>query len=799
MIDNKHLTLFGATGLASLACLFAQAAQATQAPGSAAAVDDGSTVATIVVTAQKRSQNINDVGEAISTFSKDALAVRQINSVQDLANSVPGLSFADSPHGTPVYTLRGVGYNDPSLAGAPAVSVYIDQAPLPLPAITAHSQFDLERVEILKGPQGTLFGGNSTGGAVNYIAAKPTRSFEAGGDITYARFNENDYDAYVSGPLSDQLTARLAIRSENADGWQQSMTRPGDTNGKVSNLMGRLLLNYKPTSWADFQLNITGWKDDSQTQALQLIDSKPAIAGAPNPIVLASPLAPRNDRAADWTPGEPRADNRFFLASLRSDFTLPGDLTLTSLTAYEDYDQNQAEDEDGLAAMTQDNVSDRGRIRTVSEELRLANSVKERLRWVVGANYLRSDVHQQVLDLFGDSETTVVLGTLGYPIFADTNTDGQVVQDVAVFGSGSFDISKTMTLQGGVRYTESDRRQDSCSQDLTPPYLTGAFFYDVEAGGAAGKYVAGDCYGINNVPASAGLIDPPGQGLPGRFQDKLNEHNISWRAEYDWKPVRHTLLYFSVSRGYKEGGFPALPTSTFVQYLPVRQESLTDFEGGFKATLFNGRIQFNGSGFFYDYLNKQLEAQVIDPVFGPLEALQNIPKSSVRGGEIELDAAPMRGLTANISATYLDSTVDQFKGVNDEGLAADFAKTPLPFAPKFQLAASADYEFALSENLRGFVGTTISYRTSTVADVGGNEVLPAASGVTNKPFSIDGYTLVDFRGGVQSADGRWRVSAFAKNAFNAYYWTNVVLATDSIARFAGRPATFGLTVAFKYR
>jgi outer membrane receptor protein involved in Fe transport len=805
-VKKNNYVLYGAMTMVSLMgspLESASAAEVGEKPDvtadAPAPVAEAPGLATVVVTAQKRTQNINDVGESISTFSADELRNRQINSVQELANAVPGLSYADSPHGTPVYTLRGVGYNDPSLAAAPAVSVYIDQAPLPFPALSAHSQFDLERVEILKGPQGTLFGSNSTGGAINYIAAKPTSHFEAGGAVTYGRFNENDYDAHISGPLADDLSARLAVRVERAQGWQQSMTRPGDTNGAIANYMGRLLISYDPVPAASFLLNVTAWKDDSDTQALQLIDSKPAITGFPNPLVLASPLAPRDDRAADWTPGEPRARNRFFLTSLRGDFTLPADLTLTSLTAYENYHQRQAEDEDGLALKTQDNVSDQGEINTIFEELRLSNGSAGKLRWVVGANYQHSHIEQTVLDHFGDSETTVVLGASGYPIFADTNVDRQVAEDIAAFVNGSYDVTDQITIQGGARYTQSNKRQDSCSEDVTPPYLTGAFFYDVFAGGGAGKYVPGQCYGVNNVPASAGLIDPPPQGLPGRFVDKLDQHNISWRGEFDWKPARNNLLYVSVSRGYKEGGFPALPTSTFVQYLPVTQESVTDYEGGFKSTLLDGRIQVNGAGFYYDYKNKQLEAQVIDPVFGPLEALQNVPKASIKGGEIEVNVAPATGLTASLSATYLDATVDKYIGVNDEGLAGNFAGTPIPFAPKFQLAASADYEFPLPRDLKGFVGTTVSYRTSSVADVGGNEVLPTATGVTTKPFSIDGYTLVDFRGGIQSADDRWRVSLFVKNAFNTYYWTNAVLATDSIARFTGRPTTYGMTVSFKYR
>ncbi|MES2492837.1 MAG: TonB-dependent receptor plug domain-containing protein, partial [Pseudomonadota bacterium] len=162
-------------------------AQAQEAQESAATSDVGA--GDIVVTANKREQNLNNVGLTITALSADALQERRLTSLADLANSIPGLAFATSNTGTPILTLRGVGFNESSLGVYPAVSLYVDQIPLPFPAMGAHSAFDLQRVEVLKGPQGTLFGQNSTGGAINYIANKPTATFEAGGDISYGRFN----------------------------------------------------------------------------------------------------------------------------------------------------------------------------------------------------------------------------------------------------------------------------------------------------------------------------------------------------------------------------------------------------------------------------------------------------------------------------------------------------------------------------------------------------------------------------------------------------------------------------------
>lgn len=176
----------------------------------------------IVVTANKREESLNDVGLSISAFSAETLATKRINSVADLASIVPGLTYTPSTTSTPVYTLRGIGFFEASLAAYPNVATYIDQAPLPFPAMTTLTAFDLERVEVLKGPQGTLFGSNATGGAINFVAAKPTQELAAGVTLGYGRFDRAEASGFISGSLTDQLRARLAVRFERSDGWQLS-------------------------------------------------------------------------------------------------------------------------------------------------------------------------------------------------------------------------------------------------------------------------------------------------------------------------------------------------------------------------------------------------------------------------------------------------------------------------------------------------------------------------------------------------------------------------------------------------
>ncbi|MBR9913127.1 MAG: TonB-dependent receptor plug domain-containing protein, partial [Gammaproteobacteria bacterium] len=216
----------------------------------------------VIVTANKRSENINDVGLSISAISGNKIKENKLTSLEDIATVVPGLVFSPSTTNTPIFTLRGVGFNESSLGVYPATSLYIDEAPLPFPVMASHAAFDLERAEVLKGPQGILFGQNSTAGAINFIAAKPTDTFAAGGDISYGRFNKKEVNAYVSGPLTDTLLGRIAVTGVKADEWQKSYTR-NDENGKEDYFAARLLLHYEPSDSVRVALNVNGWSDES--------------------------------------------------------------------------------------------------------------------------------------------------------------------------------------------------------------------------------------------------------------------------------------------------------------------------------------------------------------------------------------------------------------------------------------------------------------------------------------------------------------------------------------------------------
>ena len=738
----------------------------------------------IVVTAQKRIQNINDVGLTVSAISGEALQQRQVSSLADIAAQVPGLSFTNSASNTPVYTLRGVGFYETTLGGYPDVSTYMDEAPLPFPVLSALTAFDLERIEVLKGPQGTLFGNNATGGSINYIAAKPTDTFTAGASLGYGGFNQIVGEGYISGPITEGLNARISGRVEHADAWQKGYTFDGKT-GKARQYAGRLLLDWRASERLRIQMNLNGWKDKGEPQALQFIQARQGFPGAVNQVEN-YPVAPSRPRAADFTASiDPHIDNRLYQAIGRIDYDVLDEVTLTSLTSYVDYKQDMAYDGDGVTLSDFDFPQFLGDITSFSQEIRLANSGASNFRWVIGANYSE--------DKASDFYDTLYLNSTLAPsgLFRSNFSSSQKMKNYAGFANAEYDLGQ-LTLKAGLRYTQANRRANSCfSGDASN---AGAF-------AATYNFIADAVRAANGLPPGPRVtgtecltIDVTGINgaaptfLSTAYAGKLNENNLSWRAGLDWKPRRGVLLYANVTKGYKAGSFPSAAAATTAQLLPVKQESVLSYEGGYKLTLMDGQVQFNGAAFYYDYRDKQLRSKLVDPFFGVLDALVNVPKSSVKGVEGEIVLRPSQNFSAYVTALYLDAKVKRFAGFNGEGILGDFSGYQVPYAPKVQVSTGFDGTLPLSETLSAFAGADLAMRSDTIAVIGGS------SG-----YNIESYATLDLRVGLKAADDRWRFQLWGKNVTNSYYWTNVTSFYDTLARYAGRPATYGATVSFRFQ
>jgi outer membrane receptor protein involved in Fe transport len=734
----------------------------------------------ILVTAQKQEQDSNSVGMSITAATGDTLAARGIDSVQDLTRLVPGLTIQHSAFNSTSFTLRGVGFFNSDLATPGAVTVYVDEAPLAYPAMTRLAAFDLARVEVLEGPQGTLFGENATGGAVNYIAAKPTRTFLEGFDVTYGNFNRLRAGGFVGGPITDQLSFRVAFQTSHGDPWQQSVTRPGDRLGRIDDLQARASLNWLASESFDSRLTLTVTHDGSDSEAAQFIRPQITIP-ALSPGLAVFPIVTK-PTAADWTPtiqGSNRpfpyaSDTSLYQVTWRNEISLAHEITLTSLTSIAEFRMNYGEDPDGTPFHLSEEIDRGGRVSSYFQEFRAAGQ-DAKIHWLLGANGEHESTRDDPVAFNADNSVSHVFQAVDPAAIADSTeyTSRLRASTFALFGRIQYDISERLSVEGGGRFNRDERKFDNCAIATTDAF---ARFWNLFRGNAQPPTRIGDCYVVDT-----------GLRPVDNVHSKLNQESASWRIGANWIARPDVLLYANVSKGYKAGAVPVLAAATVSQFNLVPQESLLAYETGIKAGLFGERLRFNAAAFYYDYRDKQLRGAELDPNFGPLQALVSIPRSHVSGAEVQVIAKPVRGLTLDASATYIHTNIDRFTGFDAAAKFGDHSGTPFPFSPTWQAVANIDYEVPLAGHLMGFLGASLTSNTKTYAGIGAIDLM-----------RIDAYSLLDLRAGTAFGDGRYRVWLWGKNVTDKYYWSNVFVAGDSASRFVGQPATYGVSAIARF-
>lgn len=767
--------------------------------GSAAVLEE------VIVTAQKRAQSINDVGLSVSSASGEQLREAGINDTGDLVKVSPGLVFTSSQNGTPLFSLRGVGFNDYTLGASPAVSVYLDEVPLAYGAFTKGIGIDLERVEVLKGPQGLLFGQNSTGGAINYIAAKPGYETEAGITASYGSFERREISGYLSGPMGDSVAARIALSKTNSEEWQKSQSS-GRELGAEDLFKMRVQFLWDASERTSFLLGLNGWSDKSDTQAGQLQALKlqtpdPASALLADPVETQRRIdvfkglstSDSKARDAEWDiDRQLKRDDSFVQTSLRIEHELNDSLTLTALTSILNYIEDYSMDRDGTT-LENAGIDSAGKVSGFSQELRLAGS-SPTMQWLLGLNYAANDVISNEKIHTDDSTNTAILP--GGPWIKDATTSiTQDIRDAAIFGNIEYDLGESLTLLAGARYAENSNDYSACMRSDDPGIRTTfPFISDVLRGQNPGTTVI--------APHENPCLSLDGQtfelcGEP--YIDSLDEDNISWRLGLNYRLSDDVLLYTLASKGYKTGSFPLLPASTTTQFSSVTQESVQAFEIGAKWGLRDRGLQLNGAIFSYAYEDKQVRGIVKDPVFNQLDRLVNIPESTILGAEAELIYSPVQGLLLRLSGTYVDTEVDEFytfynpltqtneNGINGAREQGDFSGSDLPYTPKIHVVGDIDYRFSLNDQLSGFVGANILYDDEANSTFG------------NPPEGqIDAFTTVDVRAGLESAEGTWKAFVWGKNVSDEYYWSNQFVTQDVVVRYTAKPATFGLTLEYSF-
>ncbi len=760
-----------AGGVVSVLALASTMAQAQAAPDGtpAAAMPTGE----IVVTAQKRSQGINDVPIAISAFTGAKLADAGVTSLENLSDITPGLTVSNTAAtGVPIYTIRGIGFSDYSTSASSTVGVYTDEIALPYAVMTRGVFFDTGQVEVLKGPQGDLYGRNSTAGQINVNSARPTDRFAAGMSADVSNWGETSVEGFVSGPLAQGLKARLAAKLDQGGAWQESITRPGDKLGSKNVVAVRGSLEWQASPTLDLFVSAHYIIDKSDNQAPTAYDD--ALIGQPTlylPVITSSAAgnpsvdyATGNNRLADWTDDslKPRRDNKLAGVMVKAGLDL-GSAALSSVTGYDYFQRAEANSWDGWIGNDSKNINTT-RIDVFSQELRLSSKDNGALSWIVGGYYSHDIMHENYDYFMQQSFYALALGIQTL----DTRYD-QATTSLAGFAHVEYKLGDGWRLLGGLRYTHEKRSWSGCTYDSGDGSLAG---FEGLAPGAFGTY--------------DDLVGSAGYGTYSVFSDTITANRAMWKLGVD-KKVGRSLYYATISTGFKSGGFSGINTNLQSQLLPYQPESVTAYEIGTKLSLPHARIGLNASAFWYDYKNKQ-ETNYINTFVGALAQLTNVPRSRIRGFELDGHWQATPAFSISASTTYLDAKVTTWPdagvvGAGDVAVPTNLAGARLANAPRWQSNAAATYEVPLSDSLRGFVTGDVEQRASYSGDI------LALDGFTGVP----GYALLGARIGIKGPADAWQISLWGRNLADRYYYSSAILGNGVFARMNGMPRTFGLS------
>jgi iron complex outermembrane receptor protein len=753
----------------------------------------------IIVTAQKREQGINDVGITVNAFTAERLQDFGITRADDLEALVPGLTVTNQqPAGAPVYTIRGVGFNDFTTSASSTVGIYNDTTNIPYPVMTRGVLFDIARVEVLKGPQGDLYGRNTTAGTINFISNLPTDEFEAGVRLGYDDYATVDAEGYVSGPLGESVRGRVAVKSvSSSEGWQKSFSRPGDELGERDELAIRAMLEFDLSD--DVELLLTGRYFDDQSDNL----SATATAIAPG---FDQSSLPTNfsAEAADWTVDHrPINDNQTIGISANLTWNF-GDMLLTSITSFDEFERDAARFDTAGVNYEDADITNTTDISVFSQELRLESTGSDNLYWSAGVYYNDDDIDENYLMEFRDS-----FGLTGESRYS------QQTESYAVFGHVEYNFTDSTRLTVGLRYTDEDRSWTGCTYDTGDGLMAGFYnffvypvFLEPLFPGAA-PISPGGCTIFNDVAGTPNV----GQFTP--FSDTINTSQLMGKVTLDYRPNDDVLLYGTISTGFKSGGFNGAIALSHTMLQPYKKEDLISYEIGVKSTLLEGNMQLNASAFLYDYEDKQESTVFIAPV-GGVVGFDNVPESTISGLELEMTWAITGGLRWDLGVAFLDSEIDEWTARCPAGLLGapvalpagcpaesvfgnvlfyDASGDGLNNAPELQVTSTLSYGWSVGEALDMMVAADVSYKDDNIGSINAPDADSA-----NFPFSayLPDYTLLNARVMFSSPDGPWDITVWGRNITDEYYWHSTAGSNSTATRINGMPSTYGVTVSYEF-
>lgn len=708
----------------------------------------------VTVTATRRAQSIQDIPSAITTFGSEALERMKIDDIGDLTGHIPNLSSIQpyGEGGSPFFVLRGVTTTDYTYTQSSPIAMYVDDAVRALPTLEIGHMYDIERIEVLRGPQGSLYGKNASGGAVNVITKKP--GFEQEGYVTLGYGSHNRIEArgaFQTGLIDDVLAARIAVNYVKDDGLIENQLAGRDDDLGTDLFSGRLSLLYTPNE--DFEAVFRVYTHDNDTKPYSSFSDvvDPATTGG----VTRAGLGFHESRS-QWTETRWKNTNTGFNLSLS--WALNDDYTLASVTSYDDAELIYNADDDGLEYALDESDLFAKNIKQTVQELRIVSELDGRFNWIGGFQYTSDELDNSTIIWTLDDEAlgyvdlmSFVLGTpaTGGRGFHFGNFYHQERDSRAAYVKGDFELTPTLTLNAGFRYSDDDVEVSNYD----------GFFGETTA---AGERVLSFPVFLN-----AGLA--------------RNYTNSSVELGLDWQAADNILGYLSFSQGYRSGAIngQAFSDST-AEITAAEPEEVDSYEAGVKADLLEGNLILNAAIFHYDYKNQQF---LIAEGGGFLFPLRNAPKSTLDGLEVELQFQASEDFHLTAGLGLLDT---EYKELTVLGTSA--AGNQLIGAPKVTSNLGFDWQFADTEIGEWGLNVNASYQSKVYF-----------TPFEEAALSQDSYTVMNARLSLESDN--FSAGIWAKNLLDEEYFIyGLDLVSTYGARYfqRGAPQTYGVDFTYRF-
>ena len=772
-------------GKLSLSAAIGLATTTIMSPLAGAAV----TLEEVVVTANRRVESMQSVPLAVTAFSGDAMREMGILDIKGITERTPGFTMGTFNPGQTQLFIRGIGSNEDGAGGDQSVIVFIDEVYIGRSAGMDVDLFDLERVEVLRGPQGTLFGKNVVGGAVNMITKKPTEETEIRFEGTYGRFEEVTLRGLASGQLADNVFAKVAVSLQRRDGYFESEAGnfpeffpggvdPEDTLDRDSDSV-RLGLRLTPSDRLEVNLSASYSEAKRNGQPEHYI---PSDNGALNSgsYRAAAALIPNYDDEIHkglWSnePGFFKGETKGVTA--RFDYELTPSIQFTSLTSYREVEsENQdstgqlntgAATQTGISALYasvlppftflifgENSYTDDSD--TFTQELRLTSSGDSALQWVAGVYYLQEKTDRtEWMALGGDLTLPGGALTTLFPRIDGNDAQSNETDSYAVFGQLTYDVTDQLSITVGARYTSEEKKLDRVG-----------------------------------TPSNFGLI--------GDFDFSTDEDwdELTSKVSLEYQATDDLFFYYSYSEGFKSGGFQGTASSLLAASTPFDPETAKLHEIGAKTEWFDNRVRLNIAAFHTDYKDLQI-LQLLVPIDAPPDTpgvlvTQNASDAKIKGVELELNASPVEGLFIQGSATWLDTEYKNFgipEGFRAPGAGAGPVRdgNELRNAPDFAWNLLARYEWELGDN-GGTLALQGEWRHKDQVWQDPDNFVWAG---------VPEYDIADYRVIYTTPSGNFQIAGWVNNAHNEDYFVHNFPLSNTGSATPGAPRTYGVTVSWQ--